>query len=107
MILLVDKWGNAGLVAALFPMGIGYRIRRQHDRSTMEYYRAGSVGRKLFILYYIPFLGSVVIYCAINRINLANLPVFSFLLLLFFPILVVMVLNDLKACLPEKRYKAD
>lgn len=107
MVLLVDRWGNAGLVAALLPMGIAYLIRGQHDKSTKEYLGPGSVGRKLFILYYIPILGSTVIYCAVHRINLAKLPTFTFMLLLFFPILVVMILNDLKTCLGSNQSKSD
>lgn len=101
-LLLAQQFGQLGLVAGLVPIGIAQRLRLAHDRALLERVRTHS-GWITFILLYYAIFGVVVVVSAVKGIKLYHLPLVMFLLVIFFPILVACVVNDLKTCAAQKK----
>ncbi len=105
MIALVGIYGRTGLFFGLILLLVGERIRGDHDRLLVQRILQHQKWRIFFIGYYLLFLGPIVIYSVLEHIYLSNLPIALFVLMIGFPVIIAVLINDVTICLRNKRQK--
>jgi hypothetical protein len=96
----MGEYGNAGWLAALLPLGIATRIRRKHDQALFDSLRARGTWQRICATYY-GLLLVVVLIATLRRQRLDQLPFFVEFIVLVFPLIACMAMNDLS--MPKAR----
>jgi len=98
MIIAINSYGVVGLMLGLVLLTVGQRVRGEHDQIFAKRVLQSKRWKAFFTIYYLFILGPIVIYSVLEHIYLSRLPVMVFVLLLGFPVIVAMLINDLSNC---------
>jgi hypothetical protein len=104
-IALMDRYGNGGILIAIFLGPLFARLRGNHDKATISKLRETGAWQRI-LLGYFAFLLIAVLLGMGRGVRFAKLPFLEFLIMMMLPALIVMIAADVALCSRRWRSKA-
>ena len=95
------RFGQAGVLMAIAPMGIAQSVRFEHDRAMYAHLRENRTWQGFAVVYYLVLL-VVTIAATLQGVRIMDLPLVILILMIMCPFLFIMVYGDIKNCMPVR-----